>query len=290
MRRRVALAAVSLLALAGCADEPDVVEVTVTETASSATPTTSTASSRASSSAASPSSTTPTGTPPDCSDEALQASPGYSDYRFFGACAGGFGYPGEPESDVRSLVAWNGKHWESVPADGIWDGLGLQDECYNPGRLEDMGVPEEIASRVHRCGVYAPGEKPPSTQPNWEDASKERYIPYVGMGETTPKYAAEPACDGRGILIVDSVIDYGDRADTVHRLAVEVLAADPTGKSRQYTFPGQCPSLRAQVNGNDIYPVYLDFGQDTEALCRARANYGGDARVLSNRAEFTSPC
>ena len=69
-----------------------------------------------------------------------------------------------------------------------------------------------------------------------------------------------------------------------------MLAADPTGKSRQYTFPGQCPSLRAQVNGNDIYPVYLDFGHDTEALCRARANYGGDARVLSNRAELTSPC
>ena len=287
MRRRLALAAVSLLALAGCADEPDVVEVTVTETASSATPTTTTASSTALSST---SSTTPTGTPPDCSDEALQASPGYSGHRFFGECAGGFGFPGEPESDVRSLVAWNGKHWESVPADGIWDGLGLQDECYNPGRLEDMGVPEEIAARVHRCGVYAPGEQPPSTQPNWEDASKERYIPYVGMGETTPEYAAEPACDGRGILIVDSVIDYGDRADTVHRLAVEVLTADPTGKSRQYTFPGQCPSLRAQVNGNDVYPVYLDFGQDTEALCRARANYGGDARVLSNRAEFTSPC
>ena len=287
MRRRVALAAVSLLALAGCADEPDVVEVTVTETASSSTPATSTASSTASSST---SSTTPTGTPPDCSDEALQASPGYERYRFFGECAGGFGFPGVPDSDARALVTWNGHYWENVPADGIWDGKGLQDECYNPGRLEDMGVPEEIASRVRRCGVYAPGQEPPSSQPNWEDASKERYIPYVGMGETTPEYAAEPACDGRGILIVDSVIDYGDRADTVHRLAVEVLTADPTGKSRQYTFPGQCPSLRAQVNGNDIYPVYLDFGHDTEALCRARANYGGDARVLSNRAEFTSPC
>lgn len=286
MRRLVALAAVSLLALAGCADEPDVVEVTVTETASSATPTTSTASSTASSST---SSTTPTGTPPDCSDEALQASPGLQEFQLNG-CIGDFARPGVPQTDHVVLVQWTGKHWEIVESDGMWDGLGMSRPCHNRTKLESLGVPEEYIKAEAICGEYAPGEQPPSTQPNWEDASKERYIPYVGMGETTPEYAAEPACDGRGILIVDSIIDYGDRADTVHRLAVEVLTADPTGKSRQYTFPGQCPSLRAQVNGNDIYPVYLDFGQDTEALCRARANYGGDARVLSNRAEFTSPC
>lgn len=262
------------------------VEVTVTETASNSTPATSTASSTAPSST---SSATPTGTPPDCSDEALQESPGLKEFQLNG-CIGDFARPGVPQTDHVVLVQWTGKHWEIVESDGTWDGLGMSRPCHNRTKLESLGVPEEYIKAEAICGEYAPGEQPPSSQPNWEDANKERYIPYVGLGESTPEYAAEPACDGRGILIVDSIIDYGDRADTAHRLAVEVLTADPTGKSRQYTFPGQCPSLRAQVNGNDVYPVYLDFGQDTEALCRARANYGGDARVLSNRAEFRSPC
>ena len=155
--------------------------------------------------------------------------------------------------------------------------------------LHDI-TPEEYIKAEAICGEYAPGEQPPSSQPNWEDASKERYIPYVGMGETTPEYAAEPACDGRGILIVDSIVDYGDRDDTQRRIAFEALTADPSGKTREYTFPGQCPSLRKQLDGHDIYPVYLDYGSDTDALCRAKANYGGNARVLSNREEYVDPC
>ena len=172
MRRRVALAAVSLLALAGCADEPDVVEVTVTETASSSIPATSTASSTASSST---SSTTPTGTPPDCSDEALQASPGLQEFQLNG-CIGNFARPGVPQTDHVVLVQWTGKHWEIVESDGMWDGLGMSRPCHNRTKLESLGVPEEYIKAEAICGEYAPGEQPPSTQPNWEDASKGRYI------------------------------------------------------------------------------------------------------------------
>lgn len=285
MRRALPLVAASLL-LAGCAAEPEIREVTVTETASNSTPATSTASSTALSST---SSATSTGTPPDCSDEALQASPGLQEFQLNG-CIGDFARPGVPQTDHVVLVQWTGKHWEIVESDGMWDGLGMSRPCHNRTKLESLGVPEEYIKAEAICGEYAPGEQPPSSQPNWEDASKERYIPYVGLGESTPEYAAEPACDGRGILIVDSVIDYGDRADTFHRLAVEVLTADPTGKSRQYTFPGQCASLRKQVDGNDIYPVYLDFGSDTQALCRAKSDFGGNARVLSNSEEYLDPC
>ena len=74
------------------------------------------------------------------------------------------------------------------------------------------------------------------------------------------------------------------------RIAFGALAADPTGRTREYTYPGQCPSLRKQVDGNDIYPIYVDFGQDTEALCRAKAQFGGNARVLSQREEYLDPC
>lgn len=192
MRRRVALAVVSLLALAGCADEPGVVEVTVTETASSATPTTSTASSTASSST---SSTTPTGTPPDCSDEALQASPGLQEFQLNG-CIGDFARPGVPQTDHVVLVQWTGKHWEIVESDGMWDGLGMSRPCHNRTKLESLGVPEEYIKAEAICGEYAPGEEPPSSQPNWEDASKERYIPYVGMGRRRRNTPLSPRATG----------------------------------------------------------------------------------------------
>ena len=58
----------------------------------------------------------------------------------------------------------------------------------------------------------------------------------------------------------------------------------------EFTIPGACPSLRAQLNGADIYAVYFDYGKDFDRLCSAAANAGGNARVLSNRHEYVSPC
>lgn len=281
MRRALPLIAASALVLAGCSESepvaekvPEKVTETVTEkvtgevaTESSMEPSISESSAKAA---------------PDCTNAALERSPGFEDMEFFDQCEGGFAYPGVPMSDYSVLAQWDGEKWVAVPSDGVWDGMGLQSECYNPGRLEALGVPERFASKVRRCGVYGPGEEPPSAATG--------YIPYVGLGEATPKYASQPACDGRGILIVDSIVATGSRDDTMRRIAFEALAADPTGKTREYTFPGQCPSLRAQVDGNDIYPVYLDFGTDFNALCAAKAQYGGNARVLSNREEFVDPC
>lgn len=296
MRRALPLAAVVVLALAGCASEPEVVEVTQTSwvapTEGSATATTESATGSFAESAPGAStsngSTSAPAAPPDCSDAALQRSPGYEDFEMRGECEGGFARPGVPNSDVIKLVQWDGSIWHRVPADGEWDGLGMSAPCYNPGHLEELGVPERFANKEKQCGVYGPGETPPnkvSAAP-----AGAGYIPYVGLGESTPKYASQPACDGRGILIVDSIVDYGDRDDTQRRIAFEALTADPSGKTREYTFPGQCPSLRKQLDGHDIYPVYLDYGSDTDALCRAKANYGGNARVLSNREEYVDPC
>ena len=301
MRRWLLVAALLATSLAGCSTETeeDLAEPTV-----SLAPTTTTSTSETSEeettteSSSSTSSTKRKDSPPDCSDEALQASPGFENFEMHGECEGGFARPGVPQSDHVLLAQWTGKHWEQVEPDGIWDGMGMQRPCYNPGRLEDLGVPERFADKEPRCGVYDPGEEPyhmqstTSSKPpsNWEEASKERYVPYVGLGEMEPIWASKPACDGRGILIVESVIDYGNRGDTFHRLALEVTAADPTGKYREFTHPGQCASLRATLDGNDIYPVYLDFGHDTDALCAAKANYGGNARLLNNSGEYVDPC
>lgn len=127
-----------------------------------------------------------------------------------------------------------------------------------------------------------------STAPN-TGLNTGRYIDAAGRGEWVEEVST-PACDGRNILILDSIIDYGDRGDTINRIADLVMFADPSGKPRRFMAPGHCPSLRAQLDGNDIYPVYLDFGSDVDGMCAAKAAQGGNGRVLSNRNEYVDPC
>lgn len=107
--------------------------------------------------------------------------------------------------------------------------------------------------------------------------NNDGYITKVGLGEAG-KEASFPACDGRYILIVDSVIDEGDEKATFDRLVQAVMFADPEGK--EFTVPGHCDSLRKSVDGKDIYPIYLDFGSDKDAACRAKSTYGGNVRPL----------
>lgn len=110
-----------------------------------------------------------------------------------------------------------------------------------------------------------------------EPAEKDNYIREVGLGEAV-KEASFPECDGRYVLIVDSVIADGNKQSTRNKIAHAVMFADPEGK--EFTVPGQCASIRKQVNGNDIYPIYLDFGSDKDAACRAKSTLGGNVRPL----------
>ena len=94
--------------------------------------------------------------------------------------------------------------------------------------------------------------------------------------------ASSPACDSRGILIVESVIVHA--GDDARRTIGAALDRNP---GAEFTTPGACPSLRAHVDGGDVYAVY---GRDTGSGCGAAASTGGNARVLSNRNEYLSPC
>ena len=304
MRRWLLVAALLATSLAGCSTETeeDLAEPTV-----SLAPTTTTSTSETSEeettaeSSSSTSSTKRKDSPPDCSDDALQASPEFEEFQFFGECAAGFGQPGVPQSDASSLVKWNGKHWEQVEPDGIWDGMGMQRPCYNPGRLEDLGVPERFADKEPRCGVYGPGEEPyhmqstqaaPSTtktkDPNWGVKRDSDGVIVEANLEGFTRQISAPSCDGRGILILDSVIDEGDVGHTHSQIAFGVAYLGDG--NAEFTYPGQCASLRKQVDGQNIYPIYMDFGHDTTALCAAKANYGGNARLLNNSGEYVDPC
>lgn len=296
MRRWLLVAALLATSLAGCSTETedDLAEPTV-----SLTPTTRTAPTTESSS--STSSTKHKDSPPDCSDEALQASPGFEDFQFFGECEGGFARLGVPQSGLILLAQWDGKHWTEVEADGVWDGMGMARPCFNPGRLEEMGVPKRLAEKEPRCGVYGPGEEPPhkqSTQaapsttktkdPNWGVKRDSDGVIVEANLEGFTRQISAPSCDGRGILILDSVIDEGDVGHTHSQIAFGVAYLGDG--NAEFTYPGQCASLRKQVDGKNIYPIYMDFGHDTDALCAAKANYGGNARLLNNSGEYVDPC
>lgn len=95
--------------------------------------------------------------------------------------------------------------------------------------------------------------------------------------------ASVPSCDGRGILILDSFVETAQPQQGI----ADLLDSNP---GAEFATPGQCPSLRASLDGARVYPIYVDYGHDTAALCQAKASRGGNARVLSNAAEFVDPC
>ena len=96
---------------------------------------------------------------------------------------------------------------------------------------------------------------------------------------------ATVACDGHGVLIVDSVVA-GSPEEALPQLERSV-AAYP---GADYYNPGICPSVRGEVAEGKVYPVAIDYGFDTDALCSAASRLGGNPRIMSNRAEFLSPC
>ena len=91
-------------------------------------------------------------------------------------------------------------------------------------------------------------------------------------------------CDGRGVLIIHSIVDTGQDIGVEAR---NVLTANPGAQLLQ---PGACSSLRASLDGNDVYGIVIDYGFDTDRLCRAAASIGGNPRTMNNSGDFTSPC
>lgn len=95
--------------------------------------------------------------------------------------------------------------------------------------------------------------------------------------------ASVPPCDGRGILILDSFVETGQPQQGIAALLDEHPGAE-------FATPGQCPSLRGDLDGARVYPIYTDHGNDTAALCRDKAARGGNARLLTTSADYTDPC
>ncbi|HAT1151330.1 TPA: hypothetical protein I8V91_000026 [Corynebacterium striatum] len=96
---------------------------------------------------------------------------------------------------------------------------------------------------------------------------------------------ATVACDGHGVLIVDSVV-----AGSPEEALPQIQRSVANNPGAEYYNPGICPSLRGEVAEGKVYPVVIDYGFDTDALCYAASHLGGNPRILSTRAESLSPC
>lgn len=122
--------------------------------------------------------------------------------------------------------------------------------------------------------------------------------PRVGFGQDNAwlpdgtDICGEPIeCDGRGILILESVM-VGEGIDISSTIgySVDRWSRTVSGETVHFTNPGRCPSLRASLGNEDIYPVFIDYGFDTSRLCQGLSTYGGNARTVSDRVAYLSPC
>ena len=97
-----------------------------------------------------------------------------------------------------------------------------------------------------------------------------------------------PQCDGRAVLIVQSVMANSGN------VAGEINAALANNPSAVLYPPGVCPSIRGSVGGTEIHPVVVDYGNNLSGLCAAEAAAGdanvSNARILDQSANQESPC
>lgn len=92
-------------------------------------------------------------------------------------------------------------------------------------------------------------------------------------------------CDGRYILIVHSVL-----ATPSTYPQEEIATALATYPGAQVGEPGFCSSIRGQVDGQIIYPIFFDYGHNAADACAGKTRYGGNVRTLNNTGDFSAPC
>ena len=194
-----------------------------------------------------------------CDPDVVLADLGVAQWDVVDGCDGEWAMAGAKNSDDLGVVRYT---------NGRWAGY---DHCAD-GR--DV-VPEALQRFLHTCDTRGTGPVGPSRSSGGHSVPSAR----------GPIQASSPACDGRGILIVNSVVE--QPGVSTEQQLTDALNAVP---GTEYTLPGQCSSLRASLEGAAVYPVYIDYGSDRQALCAGKARYGGNARTLNTVGDFHDPC
>ena len=175
---------------------------------------------------------------------------------------------------------WTGSKWEEYTPDkeNIYSPIGGR--CYSEEKMQRDGVPEDTQHLFGRCTPASKAKKHPNNN------NSDGTITSVSVNGST-RSIRNVTCDGDYVLIVQSVIDQPG-GDTKGKLR-SALASNPDA---YYTYPGACPSLRKKdPNGDLVYPVLIDYGQDRDALCQAAATTSGVfPRRLDDDDSYSSPC
>ncbi len=151
------------------------------------------------------------------------------------------------------LYSWGGGEWVPYKNDGVDDTSSIK--CWDSNRLSADNVPKQITDDIPVCA------------------------------QATEKAKAQETCDGRYILIVDSLlVPYGETPQS----EIDRVKSHYAGVN---IMPGTaCSSLRSEYEGKQVYAAYYDAGHSVDEVCKLKARYGGNARSLNNNADFSDPC
>ncbi|WP_273352626.1 hypothetical protein [Corynebacterium resistens] len=198
-------------------------------------------------------------------------------------CDGQWMLAGAHGTDAVGLYYWTGDEWGSYETDGNHR-TGSQGRCYSYGKLKDANAPSHLLdlldNKTMLCEEAARMDSDADSTPRLSQPRK----PPANENRGSGKFSSAQ-CDGRYVVIVDSVLVYPGQDPGPFVNAS--LAANPGAKA---TSPGACGSLRASVDGADVYPVYRDYGSDRAGACAAEARGEGNARKLQSAADYSSPC
>ena len=183
-------------------------------------------------------------------------------------------------TDWSIPLHWTGSEWEEYTPDkdNIYSPIGGR--CYSDERMQRDGVPEDTQRMFGRCTPASEAKKHPNNN------NSGGTITSVSVNGST-RSIRNVTCDGDYVLIVQLVIDQPG-GDTKGKLR----SALASNSDAYYTYPGACPSLRKKdSNGNLVYLVLVDYGNDRDAVCEAASRTSGAfPRRLNNDDSYSSPC
>ncbi|WJY71951.1 hypothetical protein [Corynebacterium auriscanis] len=198
-------------------------------------------------------------------------------------CDGQWMLAGVDHTSNMGLFYWTGDEWGTYDTDGDHRS-GSEDRCYSYGKLKDANAPGQLLNllddKTMLCNEAARMDSDLGNAPRLSQPKQ----PPSDEGRDSGRYSTIQ-CDGRYVVIVDSVLIYPGQDPRPFVKAS--LTANPSAKA---TTPGACGSLRGSVDGADVYPVYYDYGSDRAGACAAEARGEGNARKLQAAADYSSPC
>ncbi len=205
-------------------------------------------------------------------------------------CDGKWGQIVNAEWGAGDVNYYDGHQWITIEGRNVDNGTGPGVFCFDKSNLMAYNPPQQALSgmNVVFCEDVATQQGDSSSSGSGTDSGTTNLVSTVSRASSSGMYDS-PACDGRYILIVESVIvTSGENPDS----KVSQRLANYPGASA--ATPGACGSLRAvdPDSGGDIYPIYYDYGFDLNSACVGRQNNGnvGNVRKLSNQTEKANLC